>query len=79
MIRKVLLDSVTGKYLERYGIDAAAMIANGAGRYSIADSSDLNLDGTIAIPDGNRELTAKWNIAPYDRCNPGDRISSNAN
>jgi hypothetical protein len=58
------------------------MVANGAGRYTIVDSSDQHphdvLGGTTD-PTANRNLAAMWNIAPYDRCNAGDRTESNAN
>ena len=75
-VRAVVLDSTTGKYLERYLGDAKQMVA-ADGRYSIVTTDQVDRAGNPNL--GYRDLAGQYSIASYDRASPGDRQESNSN
>jgi hypothetical protein len=75
-VRAIVLDSVSGKYLERFLGDAKQMVAADA-RYSVVTTDQVARDGTPN--QGYRDLAGQYSIASYDRASPGDRQESNSN
>ena len=75
-VRAVVLDSTSGRYLERYLGDAKQMVA-ADGRYSIVTTDLVDRAGNANF--GYRDLAGQYPIASYDRAEPGNRQESNSN
>ena len=70
-VRAVVLDSTTGRYLERYLGDAKQMVA-ADGRYSIVDSELLERSGVPNNSQASRNLIGQYHVEPNDRASPGN-------